>query len=295
MSDTGDPRVPSGTAVLTVDGATLRRVGARPGLARYLASLWEYRSFILFDSRSRIAGANSVNALGRVWMVLNPILDGAAYFLVFGLLLGTGRGVPNFLGYLIIGVFLFRYTSSAITAGSRSISTNLSIVRAFRFPRATLPIATNIRELMLFGPTLVVMLVLVLAIPPMEQITWRWLLLIPLLALQTLFNVGASLLLARYVARWSDLSNLIAFGTRIWLYVSAVFFSADRFANIPPLMTAMHLNPLFCVLDIARQSLLYASDADPMRWIVLAAWTAVLLVVGTVVFWRAEETYGEER
>ncbi|MEV6950134.1 ABC transporter permease, partial [Streptomyces sp. NPDC051172] len=249
----------------------------------------------LFDSRSRIAGANSVNALGRVWMVLNPILDGAAYFLVFGLLLGTGRGVPNFLGYLIIGVFLFRYTSSAITAGSRSISTNLSIVRAFRFPRATLPIATNIRELMLFGPTLVVMLVLVLAIPPMEQITWRWLLLIPLLALQTLFNVGASLLLARYVARWSDLSNLIAFGTRIWLYISAVFFSADRFANIPPLMTAMHLNPLYCVLDIARQSLLYASDADPMRWIVLAAWAAALLVVGTVVFWRAEETYGEER
>ena len=78
MADTGDPRVPSGTAVLTVDGASLRRVGARPGLARYLASLWEYRSFILFDSRSRIAGANSVNALGRVWMVLNPILDGAA-------------------------------------------------------------------------------------------------------------------------------------------------------------------------------------------------------------------------
>ncbi|MBE0975603.1 ABC transporter permease, partial [Escherichia coli] len=107
MADNGDPRAPSGTAVLTVDGAGLRRVGARPGLARYLASLWEYRSFILFDSRSRIAGANSVNALGRVWMVLNPILDGAAYFLVFGLLLGTGRGVPNFLGYLIIGVFLF--------------------------------------------------------------------------------------------------------------------------------------------------------------------------------------------
>ena len=159
----------------------------------------------------------------------------------------------------------------------------------------TLPIATNIRELMLFGPTLVVMLVLVLAIPPMEQITWRWLLLIPLLALQTLFNVGASLLLARYVARWSDLSNLIAFGTRIWLYVSAVFFSADRFANIPPLMTAMHLNPMFCVLDIARQSMLYGQPADPARWGVLLAWTAALLVIGVVFFWMAEETYGEER
>ena len=148
MSDTGDPRVPSGTAVLTVDGASLRRVGARPGLARYLASLWEYRSFILFDSRSRIAGANSTNALGRLWMVLNPILDGLAYFLVFGLLLGTGRGIENFLAYLIVGVFLFRFTTQAVTSGSRSISGNASIVRAFQFPRATLPIATNIRELL---------------------------------------------------------------------------------------------------------------------------------------------------
>ncbi|MCK6091734.1 ABC transporter permease [Micrococcus endophyticus] len=295
MSDTGEPRVPSGTAVVTVDGSDLRRVGARPGLGRYIASLWDYRSFILFDSRSRIAGANSVNALGRVWMVLNPILDGAAYFLVFGILLGTGRGIENFIGYLVIGVFLFRYTSGAITAGSRSISGNLAIVRAFRFPRATLVIATNMRELLLFVPTLITMVLLVLAIPPAEEITWRWLLLIPLLALQTLFNIGASLLLSRFVAHWADLSNLIAFGTRIWLYLSAVFFSIDRFENVPALVTAMHLNPMYCVLDIARQSLLYATDADPMRWIVLAAWTAVLLVVGILVFWSAEETYGEDR
>ncbi|GAA3795488.1 ABC transporter permease [Micrococcus endophyticus] len=294
MADTGESRAEA-AAVVTVDGARLRRVGARPGLGQYIRSLWDYRSFILFDSRSRIAGANSVNALGRVWMVLNPILDGAAYFLVFGLLLGTGRGIENFLGYLVIGVFLFRYTSGAITAGSRSISGNLSIVRAFRFPRATLVIATNMRELLLFVPTLITMVVLVLTIPPAEDITWRWLLLIPLLALQTLFNIGASLLLSRFVAHWADLSNLIAFGTRIWLYLSAVFFSIERFEHVPALVTAMHLNPMYCVLDIARQSLLYAEAADPMRWIVLGAWTAVLLVVGILVFWSAEETYGEDR
>lgn len=283
------------TQVLRVDGAGLARVGARPSLGRYIASLWDFRSFILFDSRSRIAGATSTNVLGRVWMVLNPILDGAAYFLVFGLILQAGRNIENFIGYLVVGVFLFRYTSQAIANGSRSISANLSIVRAFRFPRATLPIATNLRELLLFLPTLAVMVVLVLAIPPLEHITWRWLLLVPLLAVQTLFNLGLSLLLARVVARWADFANLITFGTRIWLYLSAVFFSVDRFENHPALLTAMHLNPMYCVLDIARQSLLYATDADPMRWIVLLAWTVVLLVVGTLVFWSAEETYGEER
>ena len=281
--------------VLEVDGSGLHRVGARPQLGAYIASLWSYRSFILFDSRSRIAGANSTNTLGRLWMVLNPILDGLAYFLVFGLLLGTGRGIENFLAYLIVGVFLFRFTTQAVTSGSRSISGNASIVRAFQFPRATLPIATNIRELLQFGPTLAVMVVLVLVIPPMETITWRWLLMIPLLAVQTLFNVGLSLILARIVSHWVDFGNLIGFGMRLWLYLSAVFFSARRFEDIPPLMTAMHLNPMFCVLDIARQSMLYGQPADPARWGVLLAWTAALLVIGVVFFWMAEETYGEER
>ena len=82
---------------------------------------------------------------------------------------------------------------------------------------------------------------------------------------------------------------------RIWLYLSAVFFSVERFDAQPIVQTAMHLNPLYCVLDIARQSLLYGQDAEPHRWLVLAGWAALVAVVGLVVFWRAEETYGEER
>ena len=136
---------------VVVDAAPLGVVGARPSLRDYVLSLFRYRSFILFDSRSRISGANAVNTLGRLWMVLNPILDGGAYFLVFGVLLGTGRGIPNFIAYLIVGVFFFRYSSQAITAGSKAVSSNLTLVRAFRFPRATLVLATNLRALLEFG------------------------------------------------------------------------------------------------------------------------------------------------
>lgn len=289
------PALGAVAAPVVVEGSQLTPVGARPSIGAYLLSIWRHRAFILFDSRSRIAGANSTNALGRLWMILNPILDGAAYYLVFGVLLGTGRGVPNFVAYLIIGVFFFRYSSQAITAGSRAISGNQTIVRAFRFPRATLVVAANIRAFLEFLPTLAVMIVLVLAFPPAEVLTWRWLLIVPLLSVQSLFNTGLSLVLSRYVAHWPDLGNLIAFGMRIWLYLSAVFFGVDRFEGQPTILAVMHLNPLYCVLDIARQSMLYGTDADPARWLVLGVWTAVLLVVGTLVFWAAEETYGEDQ
>lgn len=289
--DTGD----SGTRTIELGQKGLIRVGARPSLWRYLRQIWDFRSFVLFDSQSRIAGGNSTNSLGQLWLVLTPILNGATYFFVFGLLLGTGRGVENFIAYLIIGVFMFRFTSSAITAGSKAITSNRSVVRAFSFPRATLALAVNVRELMVQIPAFITMFVLILVFPPLEEVTWKWLVFIPLVAVQFLFNLGLSLILARLVTRFNDVSNLITFGTRIWLYMSAVFFSVDRFADNPGILFVMHMNPMFCILDIARDSLLYNAVPDPSRWLVLGVWTLVLLVAGTILFWQAEESYGQEK
>lgn len=278
-----------------IDRTGLVRVGARPSLPAYLRDIWRFRSFILFDSQSRIAGGNSEDSLGRVWLLLNPILNGATYYFVFGLLLGTGRGIENFLGYLIIGVFMFRFTSQAITSGARAITNNRAVVRAFRFPRATLPVAVNVRELLLQIPVFAMMILLIVLIPPAEAISWTWLLLIPLVAVQFLFNLGLSFLLARLVDWRNDVMHLVTFATRIWLYLSAVFFSIDRFADHPAMITVMHLNPMYCVLEIARDSLLYDTWPDPNRWLVLGAWTVVLLIAGTILFWQAEESYGQEK
>ncbi|MGD6978505.1 ABC transporter permease [Citricoccus zhacaiensis] len=284
--------VDAARADTVVDRSTVSRVGARPHLFRYIGQLFTYRHFVLFDARARVAGSSTNDSLGRLWMVLNPILNGATYFLVFGILLGTGRGIENFIGYLIIGVFMFRYTTSAVTSGSKSIVGNRAVIRAFSFPRATLPIAVNVRELLSNVPTFVMMFILILMIPPAEDISWTWLLFFPVLALQFIMNLGLSLFLARMVARWNDVTHLIAFGTRAWLYISAVFFSVERFEDTPLLIGLMHANPMFCVLDITRDALLYGGVGDPGRWLVLGGWALGSLVIGGIVFWQAEETYG---
>src|SRR5699024_10896043 len=112
----------------------LSKVGVRPGLLAYFNQVWEFLHFILLDSRSRIACESAADNLGRVWMVLNPILQGAAYYLVFGVILGTSRGIENFVAYLMIGVFMYRFTVSTVVAGSKAISGNRALVSAFNFP-----------------------------------------------------------------------------------------------------------------------------------------------------------------
>lgn len=292
--------------VVQMDGTKLARVGARPRLSRYLREIWEFRHFLIYDSHSRASSQNSMDALGRVWMVINPILQALVYLTVFGYILETHRGVTNFIGYLIIGVFTFRFIQGAVTGAGSSIAGNQKVVQAFNFPRAILPISSTVRELFATVPTFVVMAVLVYFLGDMQvgdmvrediTLSWHWLLFFPAIFLALMVMTGLGLMFARLVNAYNDVKNLISIGTRIWFYTSAVIFSVDRFAEKGHewIMWLMYHNPAFCVLDIIRDAWLYGEFADPYRWIVLAAWAVIAMAVGFIIFWQGEETYGRER
>ncbi|MFB9798673.1 ABC transporter permease [Arthrobacter citreus] len=277
---------------LSVDVRGLQRVGARPGFVDYVLQVWNYREFITYDAKSRVQSGNRRDRLGSIWLILNPALNGLTYFLIFGLLLKTGRGIENFIGYLTIGIFLFQYSSRAITNGGRSIQQNRAVIQAFSFPRATLPISVNLRELLANIPVFIVMVVIVLVIPPTEEITWLGLLIIPALLLQTVFNLGVGLILARIISKVNDVAHLLSFALRAWMFSSAVFYSYDKFIDQPIMLEVIKLNPLFNVLDIVRDVLLYSTVPDWQSWAILACWAFGALAIGAVYFWRAEETYG---
>lgn len=291
-------------SIIEVDASDLSPVLARPPLPTYLARLWQRRHFIAADARAQVASTSRATTLGSAWLVLGPLLNGAVYFVIFGLVLSASRGIENYPGYLVVGVFLFQYTIHCLGQGSRAIIGGRALIRSFAFPRAALPLAVVARQTIRFLPALVVMLLLVLAIPPLLglldpggtpvelRVTWLWLLVPAVLALQLLLNTGLVLLAARATARVPDLTQLISLVSRFWLYASAVFFSIDRFEAYPVLHAVMEVNPMFLVLDIARDLLLYAVLPAWESWALLGGWAFGLLLVGTVVFWRAEESYG---
>ncbi len=287
------PPVPTRAEQLVpVDCGGLHPVVQRPPLDEYLRLLWLRRHFVWADARARTLHESRHLLLGQVWLVLHPVLDAGVYMVIFGLVMRSARGIDNFLGYLIIGVFLFRFTTGAISSGSRSITTGRALVRSFSFPRIALPVADVTRQLLRFVPTLFAMLVLLLVIPPGARLSWRWLLLPLVLALQAVLVTGLVLLTSRLVAKVPDLNQVIGLVCRFWMYGSAVMFSFERFVHHPTVLAVVELNPMFQVLDITRDCLLYAQTPSLASWAVLTGWAAVTLVGGLVFFWRGEESYG---
>lgn len=278
----------------SVDLRGLTRVGAKLPFLDYLIAIWDFRHFAFYDARANVQTSTSSDKLGSIWLVLNPVLNGLTYLLIFGVLLQVSRGVENYIGFLIIGVFLFQMSSRAITTGARAIRANLKVVQAFDFPRASLLLAINLRELIGSVPVFLAMFILILLAPPAEVITPLWLLLPPALVLQIVFNLGVGLILARLVAKTNDLANFIPFVLRLLMYGSCVIFPISLFDPFPLLRSVIEINPLYQLLTIVREAVLYAQYPAWQSWAILAVWALGALAVGLVFFWHGEEEYGRD-
>lgn len=279
----------------------LKPVNKRPTLRRYLSDLYDRRHFIWADSRARAFSAGRGMVLGNAWLVLQPMLNGAIYFLIFGLILQASRGVENYMGYLIVGVFLFQFTGRCMQNGATAITGSKAMIRGFTFPRAALPIATVLREVVNMVPVLATMFFLIIVIPPIEatgwspphaEITWRWLLFPLVFLLQVAFNLGIAFFAARMVAQVPDVRHLLQFVQRLLFYGSAVLFTFERFVTDPEILAIMRLNPVFIVLDMSRDVLVYGVTPELQSWLRLTAWASGFLILGFLYFWRAEEHYG---
>ena len=291
MSETKNPLGLSSIPSVSSEG--LVPVGRRTSLSSYLAALWNRRHFIIAESRAKMSSSTRKNILGYGWLFLNPLLSVLAFWFIFGFILQTSRGVPNFLGFLVVGVFFFGYTGKCMTGGTGAIRSGASMIKGFQFPRAALPISTVVRNFLDFMPTLLVMVIVLAVVPPLEVITWRVILVIPVIVLQTIFNVGLACFLARLGHKIPDLTNFMSIVSRFWLYGSGVFFSIeDRLGNHPALLEAMQYNPMHAYLTLVRNSLLYGVESDLKMWIIGTVWAFGLLIVGFLFFWRGEENYG---
>lgn len=287
-----DDRRPSNSdlALLAAEHG-LAKVGIRPSLPAYVRSLWERRSFLWVMARSRAYNRNQNNYLGQLWTILSPLTLAGVYFLVFGVLLDTRGGVDNYPAFLTIGIFIFQSIAATITSGSTSISSNLSVVRALRFPRVALPLAVAISEMLTLLPAMGVMIVIVLLTG--GSVAWSWLLLPVALVLILLFGAGCAMIAARLVVAARDLRNLIPVAIRMLRYVSGVFFSIQHYAS-GVLGMVLEYQPVAVYLSLVRSCMLDEFPVEGRLWLAGLAWAVAFLLIGFVVFWGAEERYGRD-
>lgn len=272
--------------------------GARPTLPQYVGQLWSRRHFITTFATAKLTAQYSQAKLGQIWQIMTPLLNAIVYFFIFGVLLGTKKNIPDYVPFLVTGVFIWTYTSSSVTAGTRAISSNQGLVRALHFPRASLPLSLVLQQLQQLFFSICALVIILVAFGQYPR--FHWVLAIPALACQSLFCAGISLIMARLGAKTPDIAQLMPFIIRVWMYTSGVMWSVEKLASghqgIPDwVVMALRCQPGAVYIDMMRYALIdsfHASQIPPHAWALTLGWGVLFFVGGFIYFWRAEESYG---
>lgn len=275
----------------TTAAGPLARLGTRPRPLDYLRAIWERRQLAIAIPQAEMQSQHRNTVLGNVWHLLDPIFLVGIYYVVFGLLLDISRGVDNLVGFLAIGVFIWHFTTKAVKQGAKSITSNEGLVRSISFPRAILPLSAVSAEFMAFLYALVAMFGVVLLTG--EVPNWTWLLIVPIVLIQLVFNVGLALFFARVTDHFRDVLQVLPYSLRIIGYMSGVLFPIERrLEDLPTLRMIMEYNPAYVFMKTARGAVLDDVLPTGQEWAVMVGWSVGLLILGFFFFLGREHEYG---
>lgn len=267
----------------------LVRLGVKSSLPRYAAEVWRKRDFTLTGSVGDLRAQHMNTLFGGVWHLLNPLLLAAVYYVIFGIFFSAGEVEGgNYVAFLVIGIFVFVFTQKSMAAGSRTVIANLPLIQSLQFPRVVLPLSAVMTEAVAHIPAIAMMGVLVVVTG--EPVTMLWLLLVPAFMLQGLFNFGLALATARLTFHFRDTQQLLPYVTRLWLYMSGVFYGIERIPEGWP-RTVFELNPVHAFIEITREVLMYQTPTAK-SWTIAATWAIGGAVLGFWFFRAKEADYG---
>lgn len=277
--------------VRIVNAEGLHPLATRPTLIEYISQLWERRFFTVADARAKALRTTRDYRLWQLWLVLNPVFDVALYGFLFGLLLKTSRGIENFIGFLFIGIIFISVITGLMNAGVGLIQSSRTMIRAFQFPRASIPLSTTLRSMI---DNVLPALVALTAAFLFQWGTWpSWTLLavVPLFILMHIFGCGLMMIFARFTAQVPEFKTILALVSRGLFFLSGVMFSVDKFAAHSLVHQIMTANPCYIFLTAVRDSSIYRTMPSLGAWCELVAWSLGTFVIGFIFFWRAEDKY----
>lgn len=280
--------------MIQVSTKNMRDVSQRPALGVYLKHIWQRRKFIIADAEAKAFATTRDTVMGKTWIVLRPFIDAIMYYLMFGVILGTAKGIDNFPAYLLVGVNFFGFISAGIASGAGIIPSSMSLIRSFTFPKFSLVLSWSWRMTLDFIPVFIVTLLFVLFVPPGVNLHPLMLATIPLFIITWLIVTGMAGLIASVTALIPDIKFIWPLISRAWFFSSGVFFSFENRITDPDTLALVTSNPGYIFLDMNRQLLIYHTMPPIHQWAHMSAWAGILFTTALIVFWRHEEAYSRE-
>ena len=250
-------------------------------------AIWHYRHFILSSIKNDLRSRFARSKLGALWMVLQPLAQVAIYALVLSRIMAAKLpGIDNryaYVIYLMAGMIAWSLFAEVVTRSLTMFVDSGNLMKKMAFPRVCLPIiiggSSLVNNLLLLVTAIGVFLLI--GHPPTLAMLW-----LPLLiGVNLAFGLGIGLILGVLNVFVRDVSQVMMVVLQLLFWLTPIVYMPSI---IPERLRAiLEFNPMMHMVIAFQNVMLYGRAPGMAGLAVLAAASAVLLLLGLFLFRRA--------
>jgi homopolymeric O-antigen transport system permease protein len=252
--------------------------------------LWAYRSLILTLTARHIQVRYAQTLLGIGWAIVQPLVSTVVFTVIFAKFARIPSNDRPYQVFVLAALVPWTYVSTAVSGASTSLSASSGMLTKVYFPRLALPISYVLSGLVDFTIGLVLLLTILWwsGITPLASsvVVVPWLVLAMILT-----ATGVSCALAAFDVQYRDVRHVVPFLLQVWMYASPIVYPMsvvpDRYRQF------YAFNPMTGIIEAFRSVLLGTGGVDWATIAVSLVVSAILSVIGIVVFRYRERIFAD--
>jgi lipopolysaccharide transport system permease protein len=213
------------------------------------------------------------SAIGAGWIFLNLAILILAISFIYGALLG--QELDTFIPYLTVGLVTWNYLTNSIVEGGNAFIGSEGYIKQISLPLYVYVFRffVSIGLTALISWAAYVFVAVVYGVPFRPGTLW----IVPGLLLLMMASLLLIAIFAHLNARFRDAAHMAAVIMQVMFYVTPVIFPAELLRE-RGLGLVLDLNPLYHLLEVVRQPLLYGQAADMLNYLAAVGILLVLAV-----------------
>ena len=244
----------------------------------YRALLWE---FVKKDIKLKYRNS----FLGIIWSMLNPLLIMVVLTFVFSNVFRNS--IPNFPVYCLIGRLIYGFFSQSTNQCMKVIVRKSALIKKVYIPKSLYLLSNAISTFIIFLISLIPLIIVMIV----TKVEIQWMIILAIYPIIAIFmiSLGTGLILSTLNVFFRDVEHLYSVILMVVMYMSAIFYSPTIIS--PEKLYILKLNPLYSVISVCRDCLLYGEIISKSDWILCGVYPLIFLAVGILVFSKKQDQF----
>ncbi len=257
----------------------------------------KYKNLLAELTRKNVKLKYRNSWLGIFWSFLQPLLNMVVLAVVFSSIFGGRKNIICYPIYLFTGRLVYDFFSTSTRQAMISFRRNAAIIKKVYVPKYMYPLSSILSTFVTFAISIIcfVCVWLFYKVTGISnghelQLSWHIILFFVPMFLALIFSIGVGLILSVLEVFFKDIEYIWGVFLRLDFYMVPILYTMDVLKSRPWLQFIIKLNPLYSMLELFRDVVLYNQFFNWKHLLYATVVSIITFIIGLLIFnWKSDE------